>query len=93
MAVGLLIEIPGGTQQQYDAVMDRLDLARPDAIWPEGILCHVAGPMEGGWRVVDVWQSQEHFDRFFREKLEQAIREVGVPPFQPKTFPVHNLHR
>ena len=87
MAIGILIEIPGGTQKHYDKVMDKLQLGGKPA--PGGIF-HVAGPMEGGWRVVDVWESKEAFDHFFKTKLGKAIQEAGVPPFQPKVFPVHN---
>lgn len=56
-----------------------------------GMLFHVAGPMDGGWRVVDVWESQEAFDRFFNQRLGQAVRNAGIPPFQPQAFPLHNI--
>lgn len=87
MAIGIVIEIPGRTKAQYDAVMDKLHL---EGKMPPGGLYHVAGPMEGGWRVVDVWQSQQDFDAFFHAKLKQALQDAGLPPFQPKVFPVHN---
>jgi hypothetical protein len=87
MAIGIVIEIPGGTKAQYDAVMQKLQL---NGRLPTGGLYHVAGPMEGGWRVVDVWESEEAFQRFFQTKLGHAIKEAGVPPFHPKVFPVHN---
>jgi hypothetical protein len=87
MAIGILIEVPGGTKEQYDAVMAKLGLGGK---MPSGGISHVAGPMEGGWRVIDVWQSQEDFEKFFQAKLHRAILEVGLPPFQPKVFPIHN---
>lgn len=87
MAIGILIEIPGGTQKQYDKVLEKLQLGGKPA---PGGLYHVAGPMDGGWRVVDVWESKEAFDTFFKAKLQKALQEAGVPPFQPKVFPVHN---
>jgi hypothetical protein len=93
MAVSLVIEIPGGTQQQYDAVMKDLQLVGPNATWPEGILCHIAGPMTGGWRVVDVWESEEAFRKFEDEKLKAAAQRAGVPPFDLKVYPVYALHR
>jgi hypothetical protein len=86
MAIGMLMEIPGGTQEQYDRTMEILDLGGQ---LPEGGISHVAGPMAGGWRVVDVWESQEAFQRFFDERLGAAIREAGVPPADPEFFPVH----
>src|SRR5262245_51025611 len=87
MAIGILIEIPGGTKEQYDQVLDKLQLGGKPAA---GGIYHVAGPMEGGWRVVDVWESEQHFKAFFDAKLSKAIKEVGLPPFQPKVFPIHN---
>ena len=32
--------------------------------------------MEGGWRVVDVWESQQAFETFFNSKLKKALQEV-----------------
>jgi hypothetical protein len=87
MAIGVLCEIPGGTQKQYDQVMDKLNLGGKVA--PGGV-SHVAGPMDGGWRVVDVWESKEAFEKFFQTKLGKALQEAGIPPFQPKFFPIHN---
>jgi hypothetical protein len=87
MAIAIVFEIPGVTKEQYDAVINKLHLDGKTA--PGGIF-HVAGPMEGGWRVVDVWESEVAFHAFFKAKLQKALQEAGVPPLQPKIFPVHN---
>jgi hypothetical protein len=50
--------------------------------WPvEGLLVHVAGQGPPGFRVVDVWQSEEACNRF-REILGPILNEVGAdePP-------------
>jgi len=54
---------------------------------PEGLLMHLAGPTENGWRVVNIVQSQEQFEAFAREKLVPATQEVGTPPPQMTFFP------
>ena len=90
MAVGLMMEFTGVTQEQYDAVMEELDLG---GTMPPGGISHAAGPMDGGWRVVDVWESQEDFDAFFRDKLERALQNAGVPPPQLQTWAVYNTLR
>ena len=62
MAIGIVHEIPGGTQDDYDKIAKALGQDSFDSLsdWPvEGILCHIAGPYDGGWRVVDVWESEE----------------------------------
>jgi hypothetical protein len=89
MAVGVIFELPGVTQEQYDTASEQIDPAGP----MEGCLVHVAGPMEGGWRVVEVWESQEAADRFFRERLQSVMGQVGITPVEPKVFPVHVLYR
>jgi quinol monooxygenase YgiN len=47
--------------------------------------------MEGGWRVFDVWESQEALDTFFREKLGEALQNAGMPDVQPEVFEVYNM--
>jgi hypothetical protein len=69
------MEFPGGTQGQYDRVMDKLGLKGTEN-WPQGSILHVAGPTEKGWEVVDVWESRQDFDRFLTERLGRA----DLPP-------------
>jgi hypothetical protein len=43
--------------------------------WPvEGILSHVAGQTENGFRVVDVWESKEACDRFWSARASGPLR-------------------
>jgi hypothetical protein len=83
MAIGLLFELQGMTREQYDGMIEQSGLA--DRL-PPGQISHVAGPMEGGWRVIDVWESREHFDRFAEETLAPLMG--GQAP-QPEQFEVH----
>jgi quinol monooxygenase YgiN len=62
-------EYPGVTQAQYEGAFAQLEL---NGSMPEGCLAHVAGEMPGGWRIVEVWESQEDFDRFHQEQLQHA---------------------
>lgn len=83
MAQAYLLEIPGVTADQLAAVNRELG---SDAKAP-GLVVHTEGPMEGGMRVVDVWESQEQFDTFARTKLAPAFQAAGVPfpaDLQPK---------
>ena len=92
MAIGLRLKFEGGTQEQYDAVHSQIGV---DDNPPEGMIFHAAGPIEGGWGIIDFWESREHFDRFQSERLGPAIQELGDRAFQGrpdiKEFPVHNL--
>ena len=88
MPIAMLMEIPGGTQKMYDDVMVELALEGV----PEGGICHIATAMDGGWRVLDVWESQEQFERFFEDHLSAALQKAGVPMTGPPKFaPVHNV--
>ncbi len=88
MAIAVLFEVPGATQEQYDEVVQKLEDAGEGM--PAGRLYHVAGPTEHGWRVVDVWDSQEQFERF-GQTLMPLAKESGLPEFEPAFWPVHNL--
>jgi hypothetical protein len=50
---------------------------------PKGLVAHVAFAREGGLRYVDVWESQEDWLRFQRERAEPAVDKVldryGIP--------------
>ncbi len=85
MAIAMLFEVSSLTQEQYDAVAREVGLPAPGRIF------HLAGPMEGGWRVLEVWESQEAADTFYRERLGQALQNVGITDVQPKVFQVHNI--
>ena len=88
MAIGYVFNNPGQTQEQYDAAVEQLDLA---VSLPEGWIFHAAGPTEDGWRVVEVWESQEAADAYFQGKLGQVLQNLGVSLAQPDTFTVYNV--
>lgn len=74
MAVVLVNEIQGGDQSFYEQVTSRI---MPGNQLPDGCRDHIAGPMDGGWRVITVWDSDEQFQRFRTEKLIPAMQEAG----------------
>lgn len=92
MAIGLRMKMDGGTQAMYDAVDAVLDV---DGNPPEGLIFHSAGPIEGGWGIIDFWESRAHFDRFSESRLGPAIASIGdAGPGSPpdiKEFPVHKF--
>ncbi len=60
----------------------------------EGLIFHSAGPIDGGWGVIDVWESRDAFDAFLGGRLRQAVGELGDRGFPGppdiKEFPVHH---
>lgn len=93
MAVGLRLKFAGGTQEQYDAVHQHMGFEQNP---PPGIISHCAGPIDGGWGVIDVWESREAFDSFIGGRVQPAMQELGdggLPgPPDVKEFAVHNYY-
>jgi hypothetical protein len=87
MAIALLMEFDGGTKAHYDAVMKELKLEKMEP----GEIFHAGGVLNGNLRVIDVWESQADFDRFFKNKLQRALQNAKVPPPKVTTIPLHNV--
>ncbi|MGH2797694.1 MAG: hypothetical protein ACRDM0_08490 [Thermoleophilaceae bacterium] len=88
MAIAMMVDNPNGSQEIYERVRELLGMERP-----AGGIFHVAGPSpNGGWRVIEVWESEEDAQRFVSERLRPAFEAVGVPgpPQPPQFWPVHN---
>ena len=88
MAVAMLIDNPNGSQEIYEKVREHLGLEDK----PAGGIFHVAGPSpNGGWRVIEIWESEEDAQRFLVERLRPAAEAIGTaPPPPPELWPVHN---
>jgi len=89
-----VFQSPSLTQDRYDESVRRLtggkSRVESPADWPvEGLLAHIAGAGENGFRVVDVWESEDAFRRF-GEKLMPILQEVGVEG-QPEIYPAHTF--
>jgi hypothetical protein len=74
MSVVIVNEIHGADQSFYDDVTGR---TLPEGQLPEGCHVHIAGPMDGGWRVITVWDSDDQFQEFRSSTLIPAIQEAG----------------
>jgi hypothetical protein len=94
MPVVLVHQGPTLTQERYEETVRRITggksrLESP-ADWPvPGLLMHAAGPAEGGFRVVDVWESEEACRRF-GDMLAPVLDEIGVKE-QPELYPAHTF--
>jgi hypothetical protein len=90
MAVGIRIKLAGVTQEQFDATHDQIN---PERTPPKGLLFHASGPIDGGWGIIDYWESREDFDAF-AAGFPEAMSAAGVEPAGPpdiKEFPVHEM--
>jgi hypothetical protein len=78
MAIAVIIDFPGGSQEEYDTVVRELGPAGESVAAAPGLLLHGGGPTADGWRVIDFWESQEALDRFTQEQLMPAMQRAGV---------------
>ena len=53
---------------------------------PDGLIAHVAGPTDEGVRIIDVWESEEAWERFRSDRLAPAIAALGGPSRPEATF-------
>ncbi len=74
MAVEMRAEVPGMTAAQAQAVLaqvgDQLK-TRP------GFIAHASGPIEGGYRVTEFWESQEAQERWMQEVMLPLMQQMG----------------
>jgi quinol monooxygenase YgiN len=87
MPIGAIFEGQGISQAQYDQARKQV---LPDNAPAPGMLYHAGGPTDNGWCVIEVWESRDALDRFFQEKLSQALQQAGIN-VQPRFFEVVNI--
>ena len=93
MSIGIIMEFDGFKPENYDAVSQRINWPEN---WPDGLTFHVAGPTNGGMRLVEIWDSRDQFDRWMAETIQPAIQEVTAehrraagPPPRFTEFAIH----
>lgn len=74
MATVMLMHWPEVTKEQYEQV-------RADVKWetdgPKGAKYHVSW-FDNGLHVLDVWDSQAHFENFVQHRLGPATAKIGI---------------
>ena len=76
MSVLITAELPGATQEMIDGKQPLLDPIRR----AKGFVVHTNGPVSGGWRVVEVWDSQGEFEEWFESNVKPAFSGGGPQP-------------
>jgi len=67
--------------QHYEAVVSAL--LEPT---PPGLILHVAGPTDEGFRTIEVWQSERAWLSFQTDRLAPAIAALGGPARPEPSF-------
>ena len=89
MAIAMHMHWPGVDADQYDRLKDHVGWEREA---PQGGILHVTSFSPQGAHIVDVWESQEAFQRFSEDRPMPGVQELGIqgePDVQ--FYPVHDL--
>jgi len=69
-----VVQDVSATWEQYERVTaPTIDPA------PKGLILHVAGPTDDGFRVIDVWESRDAWGRFHADRVAPALSALGGP--------------
>jgi len=75
MAVAISADVSGQTKEGYEETIRALGAILREA---RGFIMHFGHPIEGGWRVVEVWESSkdasEWFAKYVRPNLPSDIK-------------------
>lgn len=87
MAVVASLRWSGVTPEQYDTVRTTV---RWEEHVPQGAVLHVAWFEGGALHVIDVWNTQADFERFFTDQLGSALADAGITGEPETSFsPLH----
>jgi hypothetical protein len=76
------------TRDEYDQVVEKLDA---ESNPPDGVIVHTGMDIGGGkMRVVDVWESEDAYQKFVQERLIPIIAEVS-PDAPQADIQVHEV--
>jgi quinol monooxygenase YgiN len=96
LTVVIIQEWPNATREtkNYDAIADKL---RSDGnLEPDGLLVHTAGFDGDTFRIFEVWESQDHQERYLQEILMPAIQSTadqgGREP-ETRSYELHSFAR
>jgi hypothetical protein len=90
MSVLAVIEVPGGSLALDEALADAWNLNDDP---PAGNRFRMAGPMDGGWRVISLWDSREQFQDFLDERLRLTLDDPGGQQPTVSFWEIETMHR
>ena len=90
MPVLAVIEVPGGTSELDEALIEAWHSVDNPAA---GNRLRMAGPMDGGWRVVSLWDSAQQFQAFLEERLHLTLDDLGADEPKVTFWEIETIHR
>ena len=86
MTVLMIGDVPNLTEDVYGGMIGQMQPVMQAA---KGFIAHSGGPHpDGGWRVVEIWDSEDEAQTWFEENVEPNL-PPGVVPTRTY-FPLHS---
>jgi hypothetical protein len=87
--VVMTMNVTGITHREFRSIIDEMGVElRPEP----GIYQHISHPTETGYRIIEVWDSQEGFERFLENRMKPAIIKLNIDRETTIVFqPLHNF--
>jgi hypothetical protein len=79
-------DMDGATQEMIEGMNAALDGPMKSA---KGFVLHANGPVPGGWRVTEVWDSEDDFNAWFEANVKPTF-PVGAPTPSIKFSQLHH---
>lgn len=90
MSVLVVIEIPAGSSELDEVLSESWHLSDHP---PDGNHFRLAGPMDGGWRVISLWDSRAQFEAFLQDRLHLSSADVGDGAPSLSYWEIEKVHR
>ena len=87
MATVMEMKWPSISREDYERAREAVNW---EGDVPQGAIFHVSW-FEDGLRVLDVWESQQDFERFGKERLMPKLHELGIGSDQAE-IQFHDAH-
>lgn len=87
--VTMTMDVAGLTHEEFRAILDEMGVEeRPEP----GIYQHISHLTETGFRIIEIWESQEKFADFAERRLTPAVTKLGIQRETTITFqPLRNF--
>jgi len=83
------IDVIGLSTNEYRAVLDKMGVETNPAA---NIFLHLTAPIDGGYRIIEIWDSKEAFEEFLQKRLTPANEALGIKSKANITVvPLHNF--
>ena len=93
MAFAFIQEFPSATEEtgtaNYDAIHNAI---MQKASNPAGLIIHTAGFTGEGFRIFEVWESREDFERFVEQTLMPLVSELAGDDTRQPEQTIYELH-